>query len=330
MLTITEVGAFTQSIRDQINANFQSAGFFPNGNVYYLDPFRGSDQNDGKTPATARATLAAGYAALVEGHNDVLALISNGLTTSTARLGSAFTWSKNAAHLVGVCAPSRFSQRARIAPTSGASAYTPLFTMSGAGNLFQNIEWFHGFTTGTTAQICMKINGSYNAFVNCHIAGMGDAESAADSGSRSIVITKGENFFKHCVIGLDTIQRTALNASIEFQSGAPRNVFEECIFPSLAGTTASSNLAILCASAASIDRITVFKNCTFYNAAAFSGGLTSTGVAKLLAAAGGALLFDNSVATGFTSWGYDTASKAEILLTGAATTNASGLATANS
>ena len=64
-------------------------------------------------------TLAAGYAFLRSGYNDVLVLIGNGAATGSARI-AMFTWAKNAAHLIGVCAPSAISQRARIANATTA------------------------------------------------------------------------------------------------------------------------------------------------------------------------------------------------------------------
>lgn len=329
MAPITQYGSFTQQIANQINQAINQAGVaFVAGNVILLDPFAGLDSNDGIN-APVQSLLRA-YNIGRPGKNDVIALIGNGLTTATARLNSTFTWAKNALHLIGMASPSRFSMRSRIAPFAASTAFTPFFTISGNGCLFQNVEWFDGFGTGTTAQICLNITGSRNSFINCQISGMGDSTSAGDAGSRSILITTGENYFGHCVIGLDTITRTALNASVEFQSGAARNVFEECIFPALASTSAAA-LAVLVASASSIDRMTIFRGCTFYNASTFSGGAAATGVAKLVASAGGAILFDpNCVEYGYTDWGYDAASKAQILVSGAVpTSNTSGIAVVN-
>lgn len=329
MQNIVGVGSFTQQIANQINQNFQQSGIgFPNGNVFYLDPFNGSDANNGQTPGTAVNTLGQGYSLLRSGYNDVLVLLSNGATTSTARLGSAFTWAKSAAHLIGACAPSRFSQRARIAPVSGVTAFAKLFTVSGSGCLFQNIEWFHGFNTGTTNQICLTVSGSENAFVNCHIAGMGDTTSAGDAGSRSLVLSAGENFFSHCAIGLDTIASAALNASVELSTAAARNVFEDCIFPRLA-SIAASGLIVLTAGADAIDRVTWFRRCSFDNSSTFSGGAVGTGVCKMAASAGGRIDFGSSEEFGFTDWGYDATSKAQIMVSTAGTTSASSIKIVN-
>lgn len=334
---ITQFGAFTLSTAQLIAQALAQMGFATTGKIFYLDPANGLDSNDGTAAVSSNVvngqgpvqTIGAGYALLTSGNNDVLVLIGNGATTATARLTALFTWAKSAAHMIGICSGSQFSMRARIAPTTTVAAFKTMFTVSGNGCYFANIEWFNGFATGTTAQICMKITGNRNVFNNCQLSGMGDTTSAGDAGSRSVVISTGENFFKHCVIGLDTIVRTALNASVEFTTGAARNVFEDCTFPCLA-STAAAGLAVICAAASAIDRMTMFKRCLFYNAAAFSGGAAATGVMKLLASAGGALLLQDCTEYGFTDWGYDAASKLQILVSGPVpTSSTSGIAVVN-
>src|SRR5208337_4004883 len=115
----TPLGAFTNQTVAAINAALAQAGLAATtGNVFYLDPVNGLDTNDGASPNAVQLsgghgpvqTLQAGYNLLRNGYNDVLVLIGNGQSSGSARITS-FTWSKNAAHLVGVCAPSAVSQR---------------------------------------------------------------------------------------------------------------------------------------------------------------------------------------------------------------------------
>ena len=346
-LGILEFGAFTSQAANQIASAMAAMGFATTGNIYYLDPANGNDNNNGQVSTVFSQqsgepggqgpvqSLAKGYALLTAGNNDVLVLIGNGTTSATARMSltTTFTWSKNAAHLIGIAAPSQFSQRARLAPpTTGIGFAGPQLTVSGSGCLFANLEIFQGYATGVTAQINVKVTGSRNVFRNCQISGMGDTTSAASATSRSLVITNDENFFQHCVIGLDTISRGALNASVELaagSAGAARNVFEDCTFPALI-STAAAGLAVLVAAASAIDRATIFKRCLFYNASTFSGGTAGTGAMKLVASAGGILLLQDCSEYGYTDWGYDAASKAEIFVTGAVPTgNSSGIAVVN-
>lgn len=327
---VTQVGSFTGSSRDLINANFQALFnlTFTPGNVIWLAPASGTalDSNDGSTPAKAKATLSGAYAAAVDGNNDVIALISDGTTASTARVNAAFTWAKNATHLVGISSGVNISNRSRIAPTGSTTAFANFFTVSGSGCQFNNIQWFHGFDTGTTSAICLTVTGGRNLFVNCHIAGMGDAASAQNSGSRSLKISgsTGENGFVNCAIGIDTVTRTTSNASVEFASATPRNQFIGCVFPFM--TSNAGVLGITAAASGSMDRFQYFKDCLFTNAI----GSTSTAMTALTtlgASTGGLLVLKSCTAVGITDLFSDATTAGQMRIDGGApTANATGLA----
>jgi hypothetical protein len=259
-------------------------------------------RNDGSSASQAFQSLGVAYAACTAGRNDTIVLMSDGATTATARVDAAFTWAKNATHLVGFCSPVLLSQRSRIAPTSSTTAFTPFFTISGNGCIFQNIQWFHGFATGTTSMLNVVVSGGRNYFVNCHIAGMGDAASAQSAGSRSLKISAtGENLFLNCTIGIDTVTRTAANASVEFASATARNVFRGCVFPFV--TSAAGVLGVLGTGAGCVDRFQVFDNCLFINAIK-SGSTTMTVLGSLTnAAPGGLLLYKQCVLLGIGEYG---------------------------
>lgn len=326
MIPIIKEGTFDADVRNQINLMMAQAMGLTTGDVYFLDPWKGYDGNSGLYPSLALQSLAAGYAKLREGKNDVLALIGNGLTTATARLSSGFTWGKNAAHFLGVCSPVTLSQRARIAPTAGIAAFANFFTVSSSGCLFSNLQWFHGFTTGAAAQICMTVTGGRNAFLNCHLAGMGDQESADSTTSRSLKIaTTGENLFSNCTIGIDTITRGAANASIEFAGvGNPRNIFRDCVMPFMCD--ASTPLGIKIAAAAASDRFQLFDRCLWLNAVG-STSTTMTALATFAASIGGLVIFKDNTLVGITDFFSDATTAAQMYIDGAAPTAAtSGLA----
>lgn len=300
MITLTKQGAFDADNMNAINQNF--ANLLPSqGRSYFVNPAAGADSNDGLTPQTAKLTLAAAYGLCQAGKNDIVYLLADGATTGTARVNESFTWSKNQTHLIGICAPVMVSQRSRIAPSSGTTAFTPFFTVSGSGCIFQNVQWFMGFSTGTTSQIGMVVSGSRNYFGNCHIAGMGDNESAQSAGSRSLKVTGSENVWENCTVGVDTITRTQANASLEFASGSTRNVFRNCWFPFQ--TSAAGVLGILGTGAACIDRFNLFDNCTFFNGIK-STSTTMTVLTSLTSASpGGLLLFKQCCLVGITDYG---------------------------
>ncbi len=306
---ITQFGAFTPSAAQLIQQAISQAGFGTTGKIFYCDPVNGLDTNNGQLAAPSGAagqgpvqSLGAGYALLRSGFNDVLVLIGNGTSTASARLAATFTWAKNAAHLVGICAPSQISQRARIAPFTGAAqaAFANFFVVSGNGCLFSNLSWFHGFTAGVAASICLTVSGTRNAFVNCDIEGMGDATSAADAGSRNILISADENFFYHCNVGLDTVSRTNANASVEVKGGAARNIFENCTFLFYSGD--GNTLGIYTAAAASMDRFLLLRNCMFINAVG-SAATAMAALATLTAASGGVVAMKDCMTVGITKLG---------------------------
>lgn len=287
-------------------------GGVPVGTVYYVNYATGLDTNDGRSPSTAFKTLAVGYAALTSGANDVLVIIGSGNTTNTVRVDAAFTWAKDACHLLGVCAPSFFSPRARIAPTGATTAFTPFFTISGNGCHFANIQWWHGFNTGGNSQINLVVTGSRNVFHRCHIAGMGDSTSAGHAGSRDLKLGgsgAGENVFEECVIGADTIARNAANAHIEFTGGAVRNIFLRCIFASQASN--AGVLSVVGSAASCIDRFNYFIKCIWTNY-----GTTRTAVGTLAASPGGTLVFVDPALFNVTGFGSDATTRGAMLVMG--------------
>lgn len=301
MQPVAPFGAFTPQAAAVIDQNFLSlTPLFRN--VYYLDPANGYDGNTGLAPGLALKTIGAGYAKLEDGRNDAVALIGNGATSATARIDTAFTWAKSAAHFVGLSSGVNLSNRSRLAPSSGTTAFANFFAVSGNGCLFQNLQWFQGFGTGTTSQIAMTVTGGRNLFSNCHIAGMGDNESAQSAGSRSLKISgTGENQFVNCTIGVDTVTRTQANASVEFAGATPRNQFKDCEFPFM--TSAAGVLGILGTGASCMDRFQRFDNCDFINAIK-SSSTTMTVLASLTnASPGGLLLFKQCILLGITDYG---------------------------
>lgn len=338
MQFVNQVGAFTTEDQAIINSNFQTLYGLTQGQgtVYFCDAVNGKDFYNGLTPTPAadgatgpKQTLQGAYNACQAtststGRNDTVAILANGGTGQTQRIDSAFTWAKGATHLVGICAPVMISQRARMAPSSTTTAFANFFTVSANGCVFSDLAWFDGFTTGTTAQIAVTVTGSRNYFRRCHIGGMGDAASAADAGSRSLKIGSGgsgENLFEDCTIGLDTVTRSAANASVEFAGATPRNIFRRCTFPFM--TSAATPLGFIGTGSGNMDRFQTFDNCDFINAIQSTSTVMS-GLGTLAASAGGLLLFRQCVLVGITEYGTDATTRGQCYidgLTGAAATS---------
>lgn len=312
------------------------------GNYYFVDPVYGADGNEGGAESPL-ATLYEAHRRCVDGNNDVVVLVGNGQSSGTARLSLALaqaidstattgtlTWSKNATHLIGVCAPTRVGQRARIAPPSGtytASTFgaNTFVNVTAAGCLFSNIDVYCGFSTGSTTMVAWQDSGGRNAYQNVNIQGLADAASAGASGARVLKITgSGENTFTDCVLGTDTVTRSAANATIEFASGTARNSFIGCTLPFQ--TSAASPLGVIVSAAAGSDRWQLFQSCTFINN--IKSTSTQMGaLATLAASMGGLLLFKDSTMVGITEFGTDATSRGQIYVDGGTVTAAtSGIA----
>jgi len=315
---IQQTGAFTTADQALVNQNFALLSGLTQGQgtAYFVDAVNGKDSYSGTFPSVQangadgpKATLAGAYNACsslstTRGKNDTVVVLADGGTTGTLRVDSAFTWAKGETHLVGICSPVLMSQRARLAPSSTTTAFANFFTISASGCVFQNLQWFQGFTTGTTSQIAVTVTGSRNYFGNCHIAGMGDAASAEHAGSRSLKIGasgSGENVFADCTIGVDTVTRSAANASVEFAGATARNVFRGCLFPFM--TDDAGALGILGTGNGCVDRFNLFDNCAFINAIKS----TSTGMTVLASftttTPGGMVIFKDCAMVGVTKFG---------------------------
>lgn len=314
------------------------------GNYYFVDPVNGADGNEG-SPEQPLATLYGAHNKCTAGNNDVVILIGNGAASGTARLSTALAqtidsaatagtlnWTKNATHLIGVCAPTMVAQRARIAPPSGTYTQSTFgsgnfIVVTGSGCMFANISVFNGFSTGGTNQIAWTDNGSRNFYYNVNIFGMADAASAQNAGSRSLKIGSsgsGENTFVNCTIGGDTVTRTVANASLELAGATPRNTFVDCIFPFM--TSAADPLGILGTGNGCVDRWNLFRRCTFYNAVD-STSTTMTALASFTTASpGGSLVFQQCLAAGITKFGDTNALANSYIDMAAVSASAGGLA----
>lgn len=275
------------------------------GNTYWVNETIGSDGNTGG-PTDPLATLSQAHSLCTSGNNDVV------LVTGTIHTTATTTWSKSKTHLIGL-APQLSSQaRARISQT-GSTLFTPLVNVTGSECIFKNVGSFHGFASAS-AQICWQDSGGRNQYSNCLFGGMGNATAAAQAGGRSLVVTgsTGENTFTDCQIGLDTITRSAANASLELAAATPRNVFKNCIFPAL--TSSATSLFVKTAAAAAIDRFTWFQDCIFANAIQSTSTQMTVGF-SMAASAGGMVIVQRCTSVGATKWG-DTAALAQMYVDG--------------
>jgi hypothetical protein len=189
------------------------------------------------------------------------------------------------------------SQRARISHSTTATTNFKLMSITASGCIFANFSLFQGIGQASTDEQLADISGDRNFFGNVQFGGMGAANGAARAGSYCVYLNDGdENTFDGCTFGLDTISRSAANASIKFGGQSQRNVFQNCLFPMYA--TATSPWFIDANSVGSIDRFQLFKGCSFVN----TGTSTLAGVVSFNASQGGKIVLDNCTVVGAAVW----------------------------
>lgn len=275
-----------------------------NGKAFFVDGARGLDGNSGRDPSRALATVTKALTLCTDKAGDVIYLMNDGNTSGTSRDAATLAWTLDNTHLVGLCAPSMISQRARISPPTTATAIvTPQLTVSGNGNIFANISLFEGTSEDGVASESVRVTGSRNYFHNVAMMNLGDAtngHAGDEAASCHLKISGGEeNLFERCYIGLDTAARSTTNANVELLSAAARNVFKECVFPMMAD--AATPMFVKADGAGDIDRFVLFDRCMFYNAIG-STATTANQVAAVHASAGGLVLFDYCSSVGATEW----------------------------
>jgi len=230
------------------------------GNVYWCDPTRGSDTTgDGKSPSTAKASLAAAYALTTADQNDTVMFIGGATGDNTA---AAINWANSYTHLIGLSSTlAGVGQRCRVV---GSSTVDPaqVITFAGNGCIVRSMQFFNG-ADNAADNGAVIVTGSRCEFTNVMFAGMGTAVASSAStraGGYSLKVSGGENLFQECQIGLDTILRTAANS--ELILSGERNRFRSCDFVSQSAT-AGKFLVNLVTDADT--RVSHFEDCLFYN-----------------------------------------------------------------
>jgi len=273
----------------------------PSAKVFFVDGARGSNNNRGTSWNKPVKTVTKALTLCTDKAGDVIVLMNDGNTSGTSRDDATIAWSLDNTHLVGLCAPTNVSQRARISPTTTlGSIVTPQLTVSGHGNSFWNISLFEGDDEDGVASECVRVTGNRNYFNNVAMMNMGSANSGDEAASCNLKISGGEeNFFENCYIGLDTIARSTTNANVELISAAARNTFRNCMFPAFADNAGA--LFVKIDGAGDIDRWVLFDNCTFMNAVN-STATTMTAAMDVHASAGGSVLIKDCMLIGATDW----------------------------
>lgn len=254
--------------------DLMKAGIFVNGPVVTIPGYQtnvgqgktiylsgiGVATNAGTSPTAPLLTLAAAKAKLRTGKNDTIRLLAS--TTSSA-VAAAVDWSLNLCNLVGEGSFGMMNMRSRLEQTVAGS---PMLTVSGYGNSFQNIYFMHGTGSSSNVILC-DVTGARNSFINCHFGGPQTATEAALATYRLVRIKNSETYFRNCVFGFDSMPITAGLSLVEFNSNAnpPRAVFDDCLFQMVVDAAGGQGATFMNVVAGSGRAIMYFRNCQFVN-----------------------------------------------------------------
>ena len=268
------------------------------GDIWYVDPGAGSDTgNGGQSRDDAYATVAKAYDSATADQDDVILITpssSTGRTSETA----AIVWAKRRTHLIGSTAPTQFNPRAGM--SFGSAVVSPCLTISNRSCIFKNIT----ISNMQDINVTVEMTSDYNYFEGVHFAGMGNATAGDDTSARIIRLNgSGENTFNSCTFGIDTVLRTASNASIEFVTAKnnANNVFNGCIFTMAGDADAPRHLFI---EDSGCNRFALFDNCKFFDNSDTTGISAQTDVIKggVGTDQGGVAIFKDCIAVGTAGW----------------------------
>ena len=290
------------------------------GNTFFLDPANGDDDNLGNSPNAAFKTMEVAYAALTDNNNDVLYLIGD---ASGLSLTEQLVWAKSYTHLIGLCAPTAISKRARIFMTSTVVS-TPMIQITGSGCIFKDLLIFHGIANAA-ALVAIEVTGGRNYFQNVHFAGIGNTTQDA-AGACSLKLNGAEeNTFVHCQIGLDTVARGANSSEILVDGSSSRNVFEDCMI--YAYISAGGHSLVKLVDNAAIDRFLLFKDCLFLSESENNGTAMDSALNVPANMVTSYIALHKCAGVGITAWEANSRGKTYASMVAPAASAGGGLAT---
>jgi hypothetical protein len=224
------------------------------GDTFYLVTNKTTDvpylklKEKGISEDFIKSTFATGEAALTSLQQDTL-IVEPG----SHSLAAALAIDGNCNRFIGT-APGKFNIRSRIGMST---AFTPMITVSGYGNYFQNLYTMHGTAAGD--YIGWLVSGARNEFNNVHFGGPMIAAQGGHASYVGVHVTGSENYFHDCVFGTNTIERDEITPNVKLGPGTI-TVFDNCIFT--CALTDTDPIFVYVDNSASYTQA-FFRNCMF-------------------------------------------------------------------
>lgn len=264
------------------------------GSTFFVDYGNGSDGVSTKSNSIRRPwkTITKAYDAMTTNKDDVTCLIGNTEHTLTEML----TVAKNRVHFVGLDGTSRFyGQNAKIdlTATTGATNIATILN-TGVRNSFTNIK-FRNLSTVAEGLYCFVDGGEYLVMNNCEVYKETDLD---ESGASELVLNGDSAQFNNCTIGslANLIVGTVIRANVRLTraiAGAGKVMrdctFNNCLLWRRSGST--SDRFVYAAASADVERLLLFKNTGFINAAN-STAVPAQAISSAAALTVGAIVLD--------------------------------------
>jgi hypothetical protein len=179
---------------------------------------------------------------------------------------TALAWDKSNSHVLGMAVPSRAGYtRSRFSHSGYTMAN--FMTVSGDNNHFKNIRFMHGSATGGASDItCYTVSGAGNIFENVTNAGPNNATQAASNNYLGVVVSGSHNYWKNCMFGsVNDVDRSGTSCMLSFSAACGGwNIFENCVFRSRSGGGQATAYFINDAVTDTVvDYTAIFLNCQF-------------------------------------------------------------------
>jgi len=239
-------------------------GYTVFGNTWYVDPTNGSDDNTGKSPDEAFASIGAAHSAATTNNHDVILVSAYAAHVQTSMLSIT----KSRLHFVGCDLRSGFGIGARARVTMGVTtAATDLAVMqnTGVGNTFTGFK-FDSSNTKAESLYSVVEAGEYSIYQRCEFYKSTDLDETA----AAEVANNGDSAqWLNCTFGStaniiadDKIRpNMLLTGGIVSGKKCRDNVIDSCLFlVKAAGTEA---VRIYGANATDVERMLLVKDSIF-------------------------------------------------------------------
>lgn len=263
------------------------------GTVFFVDYRNGSDDNDGKSKETAMKTLSGAYDKCTSNANDVILIDGDSTVQETAMID----WTKNRVHVIGLNGvPGHYGQGAKVSiGVTTAATDIGLIKVTGVRNTFSNIK-FMSSNTVAESLYCVVEAGEFTRYHNCEFYKSTDLDDASAS---ELALNGDSAMFYNCTIGSTVNETGDIRANVLCTGGIVSGkklrdcYFENCLFLAKADDTDKN--FVYGANATDVERMLIFKNCTFFNNP-LSAGTPAAAIAFGAAQTEGAVFCDANTA----------------------------------